>query len=203
MKRIIPTTSIHENEIVINIPINGNTIIDQNQNSFIIKLNFVSSLKIIENEKKIIDENGSKFNEFHSRARARTKKEKKIIKKEKRDTYDLFLDMFDDSWQSNESFQTSLRDFVNHRKEIRKSLTPLACQRLATKLSKYKFPVVMEAIDQSITNGWIGIFPESIDKNAKGSKRKFQSPFKEWDGRRYYLQPNGEYRNKSGSLFIE
>lgn len=203
MKRIIPTTSIHENEIVINIPINGNTIIDQNQNPFIIKLNFVSSLKIIENEKKIIDENGSKFNEFHSRERARTKKEKKIIKKEKRDTYDLFLDMFDDSWQSNESFQTSLRDFVNHRKEIRKSLTPLACQRLATKLSKYKFPVVMEAIDQSITNGWIGIFPESIDKNAKGSKRKFQPPFKEWDGRRYYLQPNGEYRNKSGSLFIE
>ena len=168
MKRIIPTTSIHENEIVINIPINGNTIIDQNQNSFIIKLNFVSSLKIIENEKKIIDENGSKFNEFHSRARARTKKEKKIIKKEKRDTYDLFLDMFDDSWQSNESFQTSLRDFVNHRKEIRKSLTP-GLSRLATKLSSIN-SVVIGSHSICAMDGWD--FPESIDKML-GSNMSF------------------------------
>ena len=118
----------------------------------------------------------------------------------KESTFVLLLNMFDDKWKNNETFQKSIQDFIIHRKEKGKSLTPLACTRLANHLSQYKLPIVIQAIEKSIYNGWTGVFPESIETSKDN---KYKPQYKEWEGRRYYLCPDGEYRNKAGSLFIE
>lgn len=41
------------------------------------------------------------------------------------------------------------------------------------------------------------------ERTAKKDNNKNKPPYKEWDGRRYYLQPDGEYRNKKGTLYVE
>lgn len=120
--------------------------------------------------------------------------------KRKYSVFDDFIKLFPNNWQSNKPFQKSIQDFIIHRKEKGKSLTPLACTRLANHLSQYKLPIVIQAIEKSIYNGWTGVFPESIESSKDN---KYKPPYKEWEGRRYYLCPDGEYRNRAGSLFIE
>jgi hypothetical protein len=41
------------------------------------------------------------------------------------------------------------------------------------------------------------------ERTSKKDNLKNKPPYKEWDGRRYYLQPDGEYRNKKGTLYVE
>lgn len=107
-----------------------------------------------------------------------------------------FLEMFPEGWRRNKPFQESLTDFMTHRKEKRKTLTPLSRKKLANQLSKHNLKEVITAIEKSIANGWTGIFVEA----ENGYKKP---PYKEWDGMRYYLQPDGEYRNKAGAPYIE
>jgi hypothetical protein len=49
---------------------------------------------------------------------------------------------------------------------------------------------------------WLDDPKEMVSFNHE-NKNKFKPPYKEWEGRRYYLCSDGEYRNKAGSLFIE
>ena len=128
---------------------------------------------------------------------------KEITRKKKKDMFDVFLNMFKDEWKDDKSFQEELSDFVIHRKQKGNSLTPIACKRLANHLSKFKLPIVIQAINRATRNGWTGIFPESETESKTKSKSKYSPPYKEWEGRRYYLNPDGEYRNKAGSIFIE
>lgn len=170
------------------------------------KLNFRDKTKNFENSLiplKSIKQTYSPNNRIHTRTRGpaqeRVLKEKNT-KKEKESIFFGLFNMFKDEWKNNESFKKSIQDYVIHRKEIRQTLTPLACKRLANHLSKYKLPIVIQAIEKSIINGWTGIFPESI---VSSKDNKYKPTYKEWEGRRYYLCPDGEYRNKAGSLFIE
>ena len=51
-------------------------------------------------------------------------------------------------------------DWCQHRKEIRKPLTATTCDRQAKTLEGHHSPDVV--INQSISNGWTGLFPEKV-----------------------------------------
>jgi len=167
--------------IIINVDVDN----DGNFICPLIKFNFIKQSQSSHNQINNVLTGG--------RAHGRVLKEKNT-KKEKIN----FIELFPEEWQNNESFQKAIYDFTIHRKEKKKTITPLSAKRLANDLNKYKLPVVISSIYKSIRNGWTGIFPESESNNTKNKPL-----YKEWEGRRYYLCPDGEYRNKAGSLFIE
>jgi len=79
-----------------------------------------------------------------------------------------------------EHFPTSYQqdDFILHRKQIKKPLTPITLKRLCRKLRKYDLPTCTEALSLSVENGWTGVFPESIKKsgsNNESGSHHFQS----------------------------
>ena len=55
---------------------------------------------------------------------------------------------------------TAWADWCQHRKEIRKSLTATTCARQAKTLAGHHDPDAV--INQSISNGWTGLFPERV-----------------------------------------
>ena len=55
---------------------------------------------------------------------------------------------------------TAWADWCQHRKEIRKSLTATTCARQAKTLAGHHDPDAV--INQSISNGWTGLFPEKV-----------------------------------------
>ena len=95
------------------------------------------------------------------------------------------LENLPNKWKDNQPFQESLQSYLTHRKEKRQTLTPEACKRLAKKLSKYSISTVINALNNSVDNGWTGVFPESVNKNVNksGSRRgSAESPnFVEYD----------------------
>lgn len=92
----------------------------------------------------------------------------KEINKEK-----FYLDLFSNEWNNDSQFQNLLNEYINHRKEKRSSLTKTAWIRLASKLKKYPLPDVCEALEVTLENGWLGVFPESL-KQSKSSNDKFK-----------------------------
>ena len=49
-------------------------------------------------------------------------------------------------------------DFQKHRKEIKKKLTPLAGSRTLKKLEAHSSDIAIQMLEQSIENGWTGVF---------------------------------------------
>ncbi|MDF1853483.1 MAG: helix-turn-helix domain-containing protein [Verrucomicrobiales bacterium] len=66
------------------------------------------------------------------------------------------------------------RDFAAHRKAIKKPLTEGAAHRIVAKLKDHHDPDGV--LDQSIENGWQGIFPDKVEK-PKGKKKE---PWEKW-----------------------
>lgn len=64
-------------------------------------------------------------------------------------------------------------DWCQHRKEIRKSLTATTCARQAKTLEGHHSPDVV--INQSISNGWTGLFPEKVLPSAGGKASAFNN----------------------------
>ncbi|MFI4842041.1 MULTISPECIES: helix-turn-helix domain-containing protein [Pseudomonas] len=62
-------------------------------------------------------------------------------------------------------------DWCQHRKEIRKPLTATTCEKQAKTLAGHHAPDAV--INQSISNGWTGLFPEKVlpGTQANGSSR--------------------------------
>jgi len=106
--------------------------------------------------------------------RNRKNKEKKDVKA----IYEKFLDYLPPSYQQHDQFMRAVHDFILHRKQIKKPLTPIALKRLGRKLRKYDLPTCTEALSLSVENGWTGVFPESIKKsgsNNESGSHHFQS----------------------------
>ena len=61
-------------------------------------------------------------------------------------------------------FRTAWDEWKTHRKEIRRKLTPLAMKRQLNMLSEMGSEKAIQSINQSITNGWTGLF----DPKKKG-----------------------------------
>lgn len=64
-------------------------------------------------------------------------------------------------------------DWCQHRKEIRKPLTATTCAKQAKTLEGHHSPDVV--INQSISNGWTGLFPEKVLTGAAGKAGNYQS----------------------------
>jgi len=61
-------------------------------------------------------------------------------------------------------------DWCQHRKEIGKRLTKTSCERQAAQLAKHHAPDAV--INQSISNGWTGLFPEKVLPGAQQGPRR-------------------------------
>jgi len=57
-------------------------------------------------------------------------------------------------------FKTAWQEWTQHRKEIKKKLTPSTISKQLKMLSGYPVAVVVKTIESSIQNGWQGLFPE-------------------------------------------
>jgi len=118
----------------------------------------------------------------------------------KKDFFTEFISLFPPKWRSNTTFQEVLKDFITHRREKQQKLTPLSCKRLATKLINFDLNTVINAFNNSIENGWIGVFPESESKPKSSNKPKF---IKDPDQGRFDLCSDGLYRHcVSGQVYI-
>ena len=76
------------------------------------------------------------------------------------------------AWLSEELWE----DFVEHRKLLRKPLTPLAETRILKTLNEvatnYSEAEARQCLDTSIANGWLGVFPP---KAQNATQQRFQS----------------------------
>jgi DNA-binding transcriptional ArsR family regulator len=61
-------------------------------------------------------------------------------------------------------------DWCQHRKEIRKPLTATTCAKQAKTLAGHHAPDAV--INQSISNGWTGLFPEKVLPGAQQGHRR-------------------------------
>lgn len=85
----------------------------------------------------------------------------------------IILGEVPESHRSHAAFALRLGDYLKNRiTEKRSKMTPTACHRLADKLAKFTPDACAEALANSVTNGWTGVFPE---KHA-GAKPATQAP---------------------------
>lgn len=69
---------------------------------------------------------------------------------------------------NTERFKSAWRDWEEHRRQIRKKLTPKAVELAVQKLAEMGHDRAIAAIEHSIANGWQGIFEP--DRPLNGSK---------------------------------
>lgn len=65
-------------------------------------------------------------------------------------------------------------DWCQHRREIGKRLTKTSCERQAAQLTKHHAPDAV--INQSISNGWTGLFPEKVLPGAQQGRNVRNGP---------------------------
>lgn len=88
--------------------------------------------------------------------------------------------VFPDSLKSPE-FQTAWNEFVEHRCQLRKPLTPLAAEKQLAKLAEIGSVRAVAAINHSITKGWTGIFedrqqsPANINRVTNTNPEKYKN----------------------------
>jgi DNA-binding transcriptional regulator YhcF (GntR family) len=71
-----------------------------------------------------------------------------------------------------DAFYKAWDEWQEHRKQIKKKLTPLAAKKQIKKLSEMGLDRAIKAINYSITNGWQGIFEpnkQTKSQNSQGS----------------------------------
>ena len=103
-----------------------------------------------------------------------TKKEKnnKNIKKDKKTKEETFLDSKDIS----EILFKKILEFIKYREEVGKPYkSQKSIEALVKKLQKEKEEIAIKQIDQSIVNGWLGVFKlNSESKNHKGRNNIYE-----------------------------
>jgi hypothetical protein len=63
-------------------------------------------------------------------------------------------------------------DFQEHRREIKATLTPRAANMQLKKLAEYSPTVAVKMIEQTIANGWKGIFELKQSNNGNGPQKQ-------------------------------
>ena len=58
----------------------------------------------------------------------------------------------------NKLNQEAIEDWIAYRKEIKKPLKPMSIKGVTKKLLKHPYEVQEAMVEQSITNGWQGLF---------------------------------------------
>ena len=60
---------------------------------------------------------------------------------------------------------TAWVEYVAHRIDIKKKMSPKAQTLMIKKLVAYPKHIQMEAVQNAIMSGWTGVFPESVKDN--------------------------------------
>ena len=89
-----------------------------------------------------------------------------------------YLNLFPKSFRESKVFTQTWADYLQHRKEKRNKLTPIAAKRLTTMLTKLSRNEAMEAIERSMTNGWTGVFPPKVEGERGRKESNKYSGFK-------------------------
>ena len=62
-----------------------------------------------------------------------------------------------------EKFMHSWSAFVQHRRQMRKPISAVGGKALLRKLEQHSVEVATAALDESLSNGWQGVFPEKVE----------------------------------------
>ena len=73
-----------------------------------------------------------------------------------------------------EKFMHSWSAFVQHRRQMRKPISAVGGKALLRKLEQHSVEVATAALDESLSNGWQGVFPEKVDIERPGRARSVQ-----------------------------
>ena len=73
-----------------------------------------------------------------------------------------------------EKFMHSWTAFVQHRRQMRKPISAVGGKALLRKLEQHSVEVATAALDESLSNGWQGVFPEKVDIERPGRARSVQ-----------------------------
>lgn len=88
-------------------------------------------------------------------------------------------EVFPEGLNVNE-FIFAWQEWTKYRIERKKKLTPSTITKQLKKLSQYPLSTAISAINESILNGWIGLFPEKGNENGrktgKTGQRQFEKP---------------------------
>lgn len=76
----------------------------------------------------------------------------------------------------NDAFRKAWSEFIDHRAQVRKPLTKLAADKLLGKASRFGAVNAVLAIENSIENGWAGIFEPKGGTASSSSPRKQVEP---------------------------
>lgn len=118
-----------------------------------------------------------------------TKDNNKKEKRKKETEFDIAIN----NYTENENLKTILYEFIKHRKAIKATMTTLALNKLLKKLDSLAAndSEKIKILENSILNGWKGIFPLS-DKNAStknnnnnAKSNKIAPGFNNFEGRHY------------------
>jgi hypothetical protein len=69
-------------------------------------------------------------------------------------------------------FLASWWAFVQHRKDIKKPISAVGGKALLHKLSKHDAELAADALDESLANGWQGVFPEKVERSERPGQRR-------------------------------
>jgi len=75
-----------------------------------------------------------------------------------------FLKQFPQKFRKSKAFVQTWKEWLQDRKDRKKSVTEISAKRQANLLSAYSPQEAIKIIDRSIQNGWTGLFP--LDKAA-------------------------------------
>jgi len=75
---------------------------------------------------------------------------------------------------STPEFKKSWGDWTDHRREIKKPLTPTTIEKQLEMLNKHTLSEAIAMLNQSMTNGWTGIFEI---KNGNNSRKTKELPY--------------------------
>ena len=102
---------------------------------------------------------------------------------------------------SDDRFKEVISLLYKHRKQKGK-FTPIAQERMVTKLCQYSKKVVIAAVTATIDNGWTGVFPEKYT-DSKNNQRNKPKYIYDTIGVAYKLGDDGRYYHpKNGSVYI-
>lgn len=84
------------------------------------------------------------------------------------------------TYSDDERLDSALHEFADFRKQIKKPLTEHGIELIIKKLDKMtgSLEEKIEIIEQSIANGWTGIFP--LKEQKSGKTQGFYNDMKEW-----------------------
>jgi hypothetical protein len=71
-----------------------------------------------------------------------------------------------------ERFLASWSAFVQHRRDIKKPISAVGGKALLHKLSKHDAELAADALDESLANGWQGVFPEKVERSERPGRTR-------------------------------